>query len=319
LSNRANGRRRGGCRWWKIICHLAAVEIGLQSNVVAVSVAASGPSANKDLILSTPIKLSMSWVPGGEFQMGDLDGIGHDDERPVRSMTLPGFWMMQTEVTRAHFQRFISGTGYEISPGCGYFADGWTHGEALSWQDPGFAQGADHPVTCVSWRDASAFAQWLSDETGQLFTLPSEAQWEYAARARSTTPYSFGEDAGLLCAYANGADQRALVDYPGFDVIDCDDGHTRTAPVASYRANAFGLYDMTGNVWEWVLDCYNGSYQTASGTVDNQQNCERRVYRGGAYGDVPYFLRVALRNRGYPDERRDDVGFRLVVMPPSTQ
>lgn len=271
-------------------------------------------SANMRYTLTSPIELSMAWVPGGEFQMGDLAGTGQSDERPVRKVALPGFWIMHTEVTLDMFRRFVETTEYEMTGGCAFFDGSWQQDQAIDWQNPGFPQSREHPATCVSWEDANRFAQWLSRETGQTFTLPTEAQWEYAARGQTRSAYSFGDNVDRLCDYANGADQSALADYPDFDVIECDDKHTRTAPVASYRSNAFGLHDMTGNVWEWVQDCYTRSYAEAPAPSDTlQPDCERRVYRGGAYGDVPFFLRVALRNRGYPDERRDDVGFRLVL------
>ncbi len=265
--------------------------------------------------ISSPVPLLLKWVPGGEFRMGDLSGSGQADERPVRAVTLTGFWMMNTEVTVEVFQRFVSATDHDIPPGCDYFSGGWQTGEELSWRSPGFAQGPDHPVTCVSWQDAMAFAGWLQAETGLAFTLPNEAQWEYAARAGSMTRFIHGDEAAELCSHANGADQRALADYPDFDVNSCDDGYTRTAPVASFMANAWGLHDMTGNVWEWVADCWPAEYDSAPRDGESYQggDCQRRGYRGGAYGDVPFFLRVSLRNRGYPGERRDDVGFRLVL------
>lgn len=271
-------------------------------------------SANMRYTLTSPFDLSMAWVAGGEFQMGDLAGTGQSDERPVRTIALPGFWIMHTEVTLNMFQHFVDATGYAMADGCGYFDGGWKQDQELNWRNPGFPQSQEHPVTCISWDDANQFASWLSDTTGQTFTLPTEVQWEYAARAQTGSAYSFGDNASLLCTYANGADQSALADYPDFDVTDCNDEYTRTAPVASYRDNAYGLHDMTGNVWEWVKDCYTQNYETAAAPSGNSEpDCERRVYRGGGYGDVPFFLRVSLRNRGYPDERRDDVGFRLVL------
>ena len=247
--------------------------------------------------------------------MGDLTGNGQEDERPLHTVDLGGFWMMTTEVTVTMFMRFVAASGHQVDSGCGYFSGGWQHDDALSWRAPGFVQGADHPVTCVSWHDAVAFAQWLSKETGLAFSLPSEAQWEYAARSGSSAIFSHGDRIAELCSHGNGADQRALAQYPGFDVNDCDDGYTRTAPVASYPANAWGLHDMTGNVWEWVADCWPADYASSprNGTAARDGHCDRRGYRGGAYGDVPFFLRTSLRNRGYPAERRDDVGFRLVM------
>jgi formylglycine-generating enzyme required for sulfatase activity len=300
---RAAGRLRQG---W-LLCALTA----LTAQAVSASQAATGMVYT----VSSPIPLFLRWVPGGEFRMGDLSGTGQEDERPVRTVEVSDFWMMHTEVTVEMFRKFVVETGHDIAPGCGYFDDGWKTGDKLDWESPGFSQGPDHPVTCVSWEDAMAFSMWVSLETGLDFSLPTEAQWEYAARASTRSAFVHGPDAGELCAHANGADRRALSDYPGFDVNTCDDGFTRTAPVGSYPANAWGLHDMTGNVWEWVADCWPANYSSAplDGTAFLGGACERRGYRGGAYGDVPFFLRVSLRNRGYPGERRDDVGFRLVL------
>ncbi len=299
------GARRG------IQCCLALTLIALTAQGVSASQAATGMVYT----VSTPVPMVLRWVPGGEFRMGDLNGTGQEDERPVRTVQVTDFWMMHTEVTVDMFRKYVAETGYEIPAGCGYFEDGWQTGEDLSWESPGFNQGPDHPVTCVSWEDAMAFSLWVSLETGLDFSLPTEAQWEYAARAATGSAFSHGSDPGELCEHANGADQRALADYPGFDVNTCDDGYTRTAPAGSYPANAWGLHDMTGNVWEWVADCWPSDYASAprDGTAFLGGACERRGYRGGAYGDVPFFLRVSLRNRGYPGERRDDVGFRLVL------
>lgn len=247
--------------------------------------------------------------------MGDLTGKGQSDERPARQVAIEGFWMMSTEVTVAMYQEFVARTKHDNEAGCGFFSAGWQVGPDLNWRNPGFEQQPDHPVTCVSWEDAQAFASWLSSSTGLNFQLPSESQWEYAARASRSTRFAHGNSIEALCDHANGADESALRDYPTFEVNTCDDGHTRTAPVASYPANHWGLHDMTGNVWEWVADCWPSDYADApaNGVANLTGSCERRGYRGGAYGDVPFFLRIALRNRGYADERRDDVGFRLVL------
>lgn len=289
--------------------------LGVLLALVTLNLAASPSASSMGYTLSAPLPMLLKWVPGGDFHMGDLSGVGQEDERPVRTVSVPGFWMMSTEVTMDMFQRFVAATGHTVPAGCSYFSGGWKFDEALSWRAPGFVLGPDHPVTCVSWHDARAFADWLSLETGMTFNLPSEAQWEFAARAGTRSRYSFGDDPALLCKYANGADRRSLADYPDFDANDCDDGYTRTAPVGSYPANAWGLHDLTGNVWEWVADCWSADYAAMplDGSARDEGDCGRRGYRGGAYGDVPFFLRIALRNRGNPAERKDDVGFRVVL------
>ena len=289
--------------------------VGVGLALLALDLTAVPAASPMAYTVSSPVSMTLRWVPGGEFRMGDLAGVGQKDEQPVRSVTVSGFWMMETEVTVGMFQRFVEESGYDIPGGCGYFFDGWKLDSDLTWASPGFSQSSGHPVTCVSWRDAMAFGHWLSQETGLEFALPNESQWEYAARAGSRSLYAHGNISDLLCQQANGADRRALGDYPDFDVNDCDDGYARTAPVASYPANGWGLYDMTGNVWEWIADCWPADYALVprDGSAFAGGDCERRGYRGGAYGDVPFYLRVSLRNRGYPDERRDDVGFRMVL------
>ncbi|MEM1110373.1 MAG: formylglycine-generating enzyme family protein [Pseudomonadota bacterium] len=280
-------------------------------------IAADRAPAGAPLEVNQPVGLRLPWIPGGAFDMGDSRGEGQSDEVPVRQVELQGFWMMASEVTVAMFERFVIETDYRTDSTCWVFVQGWQPREGLDWRSPGFEQGLRHPVTCVNWEDATAFARWLSLGTGLEFSLPSEAEWEYAARSGDGRRYAHGDDEAQLCAHANGADISALRDYPGFDVNRCDDGYTRTAPVGSYPANAWGLHDMTGNVWEWVQDCWVPSYEGASTEGDARQegDCERRAYRGGAYGDIPAFLRLTLRNRGRAKERRDDIGFRLVVRP----
>ena len=247
--------------------------------------------------------------------MGDLSGGGQQDEYPVRQVTVPGFWIMETEVTVDMYRRYIEATGTLTGPPCWVYEGDWVPRHDLNWRQPGFKQHGSHPVTCMNWHDATGFARWLTEATTVRFALPSEAQWEYAARAGQSARYINATDRANLCRYANGADSAALLDYPDFDVNDCADGFTRTSPAGTYLPNAWGLYDMSGNVWEWTRDCWHTSYEAApqDGSAKDTGNCKRRAYRGGAYGDVPYFLRLSLRNRGDVDQRRDDVGFRLVV------
>lgn len=259
--------------------------------------------------------LTLVRVPAGEFVMGDQTGRGQKDERPTRLLKVPALWVMQTEVTVGMFQEYTNDTGAEFSDGCGIYKGRWINEPTLRWDSPGFEQDAAHPVTCVSWADTQGFIRWINTKTEQRFRLPSEAEWEYFAKAGSGSDYFFGSDRSLLCQYANGADQRALQDYPSFSVNECDDGFVRTAPVGSFKPNPWGLFDVTGNVWEWVEDCWQPDYdpnlEDARPVI--AEGCDRRAYRGGAYGDIPGFLRISLRNRGGANERRDDIGFRLVM------
>jgi len=282
---------------------------------IAGRAGAAAADARRSVSITNPFSSELVWVPGGRFLMGDTQGIGQSDERPVREVKVAGFWMMRTEVTRAMFAAFAQDINHEGGNRCWVFENGWTEKSGVSWRDPGFEQGDDHPVTCVNWYDARSFAQWLESKTGKAFRLPTEAEWEYAARAGSDTTYYWGDDPAGLCDNSNAADMRALEHYPGFAVNRCDDGFVRTSPVASFPPNPWGLRDMYGNVWEWVEDCWNTSYSGAptDGSAWLAGDCVRRGFRGGGYGDIPRFARSALRNRSEAIDRKDDIGFRLVV------
>ena len=252
-------------------------------------------------------------IPAGSFRMGDMTGDGLDRERPVHSVSVPAFSMGKYEVTVGQFRRFVEATGYRTdaeqnadgNQGCYVYTGGmwgWTPGD--SWHNPGFSVGDNHPVVCVSWNDAQAFVKWLNNETGSNYRLPTEAEWEYAARGGSTTKYHFGNSESQLSRYAsfNWRNQS------------CPDGLGKcTAEVGRYRPNSFGLYDMHGNVWEWVQDCWNDSYAGAptDGGAWTNGDCGRRVVRGGSWNVYPEYLRSA--SRGWYDRSYRDysIGFRL--------
>ena len=194
----------------------------------------------------------------------------------------------------------------------------WTGSEtkqdpARSWRNPGYAQTGRNPVVCVSWTDAQAYVTWLSEKTGQPYRLLNEAEWEYAARAGTTAPRYWGHSADDSCSYANGADLTAKSHYPGWTVANCRDGHVWTAPVGSFSANAFGLFDPIGNVWELVGDCWNDSYADAptTGEAWTAGDCSDRVLRGGSWNNKPRNLRSANRNRNRAGNRNNNSGFRV--------
>ena len=165
---------------------------------------------------------------------------------------------------------------------------------------------------CVSWNDAEAFVEWLGAQTGQAFRLPTEAEWEYAARAGSTTKYHFGNSESQLCRYGNHADSSTDFDWRN---KSCSDGvGKRTAAVGRYQPNSYGLYDVHGNVWEWLADCWNDSYAGApsDGRAWTLGDCSLRVVRGGSWYLVPRNLRSASRYRYTRSNRFDFIGFRLV-------
>ena len=169
------------------------------------------------------------------------------------------------------------------------------------------------PVINVNWDEAQAYVRWLSNETGHEYRLLSEAEWEYVARAHSETARYWGESSSEQCRYANGADALALAANPDWRTVSCSDGHLGTSLVGSYEANAFGLHDVLGNVWEWTQDCWNE--RSSGGPVDGSAwesgNCSTRVQRGGGWGSQPEQLRSANRVRESPGERFNTTGFRV--------
>ncbi len=225
-------------------------------------------------------------VPAGTFQMGtspSYEGFRNDNEAPVHQVTIPrAFAVGKYEVTFAEWDACVAGGGCE-----GYRPD-----------DRGWGRGS-RPVIKVSWQDANAYAAWLSRKTGKAYRLLSEAEWEYAARAGTTTARHWGDEIGVGRANCDGCGSR-------WD-------NEETAPVGSFQANAFGLHDMLGNVFEWVADCWNGSYAGApsDGSAWTSGDCDERVRRGGTWTLGPVFLRAGHRGRSEPDIRPSFFGFRV--------
>ena len=252
-------------------------------------------------------------IPAGSFRMGDLSGAGDDDEKPVHQVTIPkSFAVGKYEVTRDMYAEFVRSTNRRPGDGC-YFYDGVNFNQESSkgWQYPGYEQTDRDPVACINWDDAKAFVSWMSRKTGKHYRLLSESEWEYAARAKSTSKYSFGNSESSLCQYANGADNSTRFSWKN---TSCNDGFgNKTAPVGSFLANTFGLHDMQGNLWEWVEDCYNNNYTGAAndGTSRTSRNCEEHVVRGGSYGADTKDLRSSERHMIFPDHRIFVNGFRI--------
>lgn len=260
-------------------------------------------------------------VPAGEFEMGSSSSEKgrFKTESPTHDVTLAKpFAVSRTEVTVAQYRAFIEATGRKDPAECWAYQDDkdeWIREDGKNWADPGFAQEDNYPVVCTSFDDAKDYAAWLSQMTGATYRLPSEAEWEYAARAGSEDTRYYGDDADDLCAYANGADltyHEALPKDPTYNKA-CSDGFVRTSPVASFKPNAFGLYDMLGNTWEWTLDCAKDSY--AGAPTDGKPvggSCGKVIIRGGSWGRGPNFLRSAMRGRIDPEVRGVTGGIRLL-------
>ncbi|WP_303980741.1 SUMF1/EgtB/PvdO family nonheme iron enzyme [Dongia mobilis] len=257
-------------------------------------------------------------IPAGRFVMGapTEDEDRRPDEAPVHKVTIAKpFALSTTEVTRDQFAAFVADTGHDMSGDC-YLADDkeGRMDQQANWLAPGFAQGGQDPVTCVSWRDAQAYVEWLGDRTSAQYRLPSEAEWEYAARAgkRGFFPWD-GDDLADACRIGNSFDRQGHTQYPGIEPSQCDDGRIFTAPVGSYAANRFKLFDMAGNVWEWVEDCYAPTYQSApdDGSAVIGDSCPEHVARGGSWIDGQWDFRFARRYAVDGWGRENIVGFRL--------
>jgi formylglycine-generating enzyme required for sulfatase activity len=259
-------------------------------------------------------------VPAGSFMMGSPPGEKdrRDDEGPQRLVTISQpFVVGKFEVTKAQFEAFVRETRYDAVNKCEppflRVEGGKLKKRGKSWRELGYAQSGDHPVACINWHDAKAYVAWLSQKTGKLYHLLSEAEWEYAARAGTTTPYSFGDNENELCKYANGVDLTAGRKFKTRRLVNCTDNYMYTAPVGVFAANAFGLHDMHGNVMEWVEDCWNGSYVGApsDGSAWKQGDCSLRVLRGGSWLGSPFPLRSAVRFRNDQSFQYYTYGFRV--------
>jgi formylglycine-generating enzyme len=248
-------------------------------------------------------------VPGGRFMMGvapaeeEREGLSESfrgRSEPRRAVDVKRFAAGRFEVTRGQYRVFAEATGH-VTDGCFVWRGGkFEHDPARDWRNPGYPQDDSHPVVCVSWNDANAYARWLSERTGRHYRLLSEAEWEYAARAGTATTRFWGDGVDRTCDYANGADVATRTHVPGaseWPGSRCDDRHAFTAPVGSYRPNPFGLYDMLGNVWEWTQDCWNANYNGAPADASawSTGNCAWRVVRGGSWEDASVGLRPAYR------------------------
>lgn len=240
------------------------------------------------------------WVPPGCFGMGSPENEKDRSANEVpHRVCLKGFWMGQFEVTNEQYRRFDANHdsgGYD------------THD----------LNAPEQPVVRVKWQEAAAYADWLSEKTTLRFRLPTEAEWEYAARAGKTISRDWGEDPNRACDYANIYDataKKALqfnwANYP------CDDGQAVAAPVGKYKANAFGLHDMLGNAAEWTCSDYDSTYSGGETRCADQSAAAvgRRMLRGGSWSDYPGLVRFAYRFPASPQYGKFDLGFRLVLEP----
>jgi formylglycine-generating enzyme required for sulfatase activity len=250
-------------------------------------------------------------IPAGDFVMGSSSAeqswaSAHGatpksvaDENPQHRVTVRGFAIGRYDLTRGEYAAFVRETGHPGGDGCGHDGAIWKKLPELNWEHTGFSQTDRDPVVCVNWNDAKAYIAWLNGKVGRgRYRLPNEAEWEYAARAGTATMFWWGDDEALASANAWYRDNSG--------------GHTH--PVGQKPANAFRLYDMVGNVWQWTEDCYAEDYADAPtdgrAAETGAPSC-RRVDRGGSWFYAPWLLRSAPRERNPADYRDIMLGFRV--------
>lgn len=261
----------------------------------AAETAASVPKTLPGGFRDCPACPEMVKIEGGPLEMGDLAGTGEADEKPLRQLNVGAFYAGRYEVTFDEWAACVASGGCAGTP-----------------SDAGWGRGR-RPVINVSWNDAQRYLTWLSRTSAKHYRLPTEAEFEYLMRAGSRTPFPWGDDGGAACLYANVADRQAKKQNPDWSTFPCDDGEPLSAPVGRYRANAFGLFDVAGNVWEWTQDCYQ-SYRNAGAGASayDPPSCSRRVLRGGSWGDATRNLRSSDRTASAPGSTLKIVGFRVV-------
>lgn len=256
-------------------------------------------------------------IPAGRFAMGSPDSEDErdGDEGPVHRVKVAAFAIGKTEITRGQFAAFVNKTGYNAGDKCWTFADGKFRERESDWRKPGYSQDDKHPVACISWNDAQAYAKWMSRKTGKQYRLPTEAEWEYAARGNTGSSRFWGDNPDEACKYANVTDRTAKAQIPGslaWSAHDCTDGFAYTAPVGRFKANAFGLQDMLGNVWEWTEDSYHVSYDGAPADGSAWQGeGAKHALRGGSWNSDPQNVRAAIRYSNWSALRFSLFGFRL--------
>lgn len=268
--------------------------------------------------------INMIFIEGGTFEMGDIWGDGETDELPIHQVTLSDYYLSATEVTNTQYCKFLNDWGNQEEEGCSWlYLYGNMFAQCLIEEKDGKyypkSGYGNHPVMYVNWYGAVAFCLWLSEKTEDEYRLPTEAEWEYAARSggKEDNRYAGTDDLEQLYLYCNYADANYVEvfgDVYDFGNKEHDDGFVRTAPVGNYRPNILGLYDMSGNVWEWCSDWYGSDYYNSS-PINNPKGPETgdndfRVVRGGCWIGYMNYLRCSNRYSTFEDGWFG-MGFRL--------
>jgi sulfatase modifying factor 1 len=273
------------------------------------------------------VGMKLVHLPPGKFTMGSPENeTGREAQEVQHEVELTkGFYLGVHEVTVGQFKQFVTDTKYQTDgekDGKGAYGISETGKieemqAKFTWKSPGFEQTDDHPVVCVSWDDAKAFCKWLSEKEKKTYRLPTEAEWEYAARGGTKTAYAHGDDPEGLAGIGNGADATARAKFPGWSIgIKAKDGHVFTAPVGQFKVNPFGLHDMHGNVWEWCEDWYEPNSYPKDKQVDptGPATGKAKVQRGGGWSSDAKRMRSAARvGRDASGYRGCYLGFRVVL------
>ena len=255
--------------------------------------------------------MKLTLIPAGDFMMGSSEGEAgaqpNEHPRHQVQITRP-FYLGTYSVTHGQFARFVAATNYKTDAekdgqgGTGYTREAkipWDQRPEFTWRNTGYEQTDEHPVVNVSWNDAVAFCKWLSDQEGATYRLPTEAEWEYACRAGTTTAYFFGDNPRDLALYANTANATAKQNLPTFHpTLDAPVGFEFTVPVGSFRPNPLGLYDMLGNAWQWCADWYGSGYYLELQLTDPQGPAagSGHVMRGGSWVNSAARCRCSTRS-----------------------
>lgn len=256
-------------------------------------------------------------IPGGSFTMGSPKNEEHhsQNEEPSHTVQIHSFAGGRYDVTRDEYAKFAQETGHDSGSSCSNDDGELVVGK--SWRNPGFSQGGNHPVVCVSWDDAQAYVGWLSKKTGKKYRLLSEAEWEYAARAGTTTAFYTGDCINTSQANYLGNLSKAEADYYGLEYYyECSPQkgmyRKKTTPVGTFDSNGYGLYDMAGNVWQWTEDSWHDNYVGApeDGSAWRESSAHH-VTRGGSWCCGVFYGRSASRVREEASARMNTTGFRV--------
>ena len=288
-------------------------------------------------------KMEMTLIPAGEFKMGSGESaedtaaffnktygevflearyFKHEHPQHRVRITKP-FYLGTYHVTRGQFRQFVADSGYKTDAEKGERPGAWSwdcdkillsFNKTYSWRNAGFEQTDEHPVVNVSWNDAMEFCKWLGKKESKTYRLPTEAEWEYACRAGTTTRYYSGDDPETLAKVGNVADAAAKAKFPDWKhTIKANDGYVFTAPAGKFKPNAFGLYDMHGNAYQWCADRFGAEYYAKSPADDptGPDTGDGRVLRGGSWNFRACNCRSAERTGLLPFNPFDFTGFRV--------